>query len=70
MTDKLWFKPTEGLTVLCHATNAVVPPEGQSVFAHDDYWQRRVMDGDGAFVNPPEPAAPAAPEPAERPVSE
>lgn len=56
MTTK-YFVPAKGLTVIDPVTAQVVPPEGKRVHEHDEYYVRRVMDGDGEFT-----AEPAEPE--------
>lgn len=52
--QRLWFKPAPGRLVRGPDGRAV-PPDGRYVEA-DDYFRRRVADGDGAFVKNPPPA--------------
>ena len=47
------FIPREGQSVLDPQTRVIVPPEGKMVSAFDEYWVRRVTDGDGTLADPP-----------------
>ena len=53
MTDRKWFVPREGLSIVDPQTRRIVPPEGQWVRVTDEYYVRREGDGDGALSDAP-----------------
>lgn len=53
--NKIFLKPTTGLTVIDPQTHKPLPPEGREVSVNT-YWRRRLNDGDVAKA-----AAPAKP---------
>ncbi|MCW5737363.1 MAG: DUF2635 domain-containing protein [Enhydrobacter sp.] len=46
----MWFTPAEGMTIPDPATRRVCPPGGMWVPAHDEFWQRRALDGGGTLT--------------------
>lgn len=46
-----WFTPREGQTPIDPRTNEVVPAPGKWVPANDEFWLRRVADGDGTLAD-------------------
>lgn len=45
MSDR-YLIPAKGLLVRDPVSMAPLPPEGAAVRGHDDYWTRRISDGD------------------------
>ncbi len=61
ITTKIFVRPRTGLTLRDPKTGRVLPPEGASV-VEDNFWRRRICDGDVTVVAPtPGTPAPAAP---------
>lgn len=56
MNTRKWFKPADGQTVLHPVTGKAVPPAGDWVDAHDEYFVRRELDGDGKLSDAPKAA--------------
>ncbi|MBR2813474.1 MAG: hypothetical protein IKE60_02405 [Reyranella sp.] len=59
MSERKWFVPTEGMSIIDPATRQVVPPEGKWVFASDEFFLRRELDGGGKLSDTPPPGAEA-----------
>ncbi len=49
--DRKWFTPKKGHTPLCPITRAVVPAHGKWVPASEEFYIRRVLDGDGELTD-------------------
>ena len=65
MSDRHWFVPTAGMSIIDPATRQVVPPEGKWVFAADEFFLRRALDGGGTLSPSPAPSASSPPSVAE-----
>jgi hypothetical protein len=57
MTDRKWFKPAEGLSIVDPNTRRIVPPQGQWVRATDEYFINRARDLDGELTDHAPPGA-------------
>lgn len=58
MSDRKWFTPAPGLKIVDPTTREVVPESGKWVFASDEYYMRRELDGGGTLsAAPPAGAA-------------
>lgn len=53
MSDRKWFKPAPGMKILDPITREIVPDTGKEVFANDEYFLRRVLDGGGEMTDAP-----------------
>lgn len=50
----MYVKPVQGRTVPDPSRGDALPPEGRDV-PDNQYWQRRLIDGDVEQVTPPKP---------------
>jgi hypothetical protein len=46
MSETMWVTPVPGRAARDPRTMQPLPPEGRSVPVHDQFWLRRVRDGD------------------------